>query len=171
MKTERVHFIGAWAERFVERANPDEPGLDPEGHEVVVHTGTDHYRADVLAQGHRLLADEPVSVGGTDQGPTPCGYLLGGLGACTSMTLRMYADRKGWPLTGVRVRLTHDKLHVKDCEECESTSGRVDRIVRELELDGPLDEQQRARLVEIADKCPVHETLHGEVLIKTRLRA
>ena len=162
--------IAAWAGRFIERRVLDEAALDPEGHEVVVHTGTDHYRTDVLAHGHRLLADEPVAVGGTDLGPSPYGYLVAGLGACTSMTLRMYADRKGWPLLGVRVRLTHDKLHVKDCEDCESPSGKVDRIVRELELEGPLDDEQRQRLLEIADKCPVHKTLHSEVVVRTRLK-
>ena len=122
---------------------------------------------EVEANGHALVADEPASLGGTDAGPTPYDYLLSALGSCTAMTVRMYADRKGWPLESVTVRAEHGRVHAKDCEECETKSGRIDRIELELEMEGPLDAEQRERLREIAAKCPVKRTLGSEVLIKT----
>ena len=126
-------------------------------------------RTEVEAGGHAVIADEPESLGGTDAGPTPYDYLLGALGGCTAMTLRMYADRKGWPLESVTVRLSQQRIHAKDCGECETEEGRIDRIEREIELEGPLDEKQRQRLLEIADMCPVHRTLTTEVLIENAL--
>ena len=135
---------------------------------VVVRTG-EGFRTEMQAGGHTVIADEPESLGGTDAGPNPYDYLLAALGGCTAMTLRMYADRKGWPLEGVTVRLSQDRIHAKDCEECETEEGRIDRIGREVELDGPLDEEQRQRLLEIADMCPVHRTLKGEVLVENSL--
>ena len=111
---------------------------------------------------------QPVAVGGQDGGPAPYDYLLAGLGACTSMTIRMYADRKGWPLARVTVTLAHAKVHARDCAECETREGKIDVIDREILLDGPLDDDQRAKLMEIADKCPVHRTLHSEILVRTR---
>jgi uncharacterized OsmC-like protein len=135
---------------------------------VVVTTG-EGLRTEVSAGGHALVADEPESLGGTDEGPNPYDYLLAALGGCTAMTLRMYADRKGWPLESVTVRLSQDRIHAKDCEECETEEGRIDRIRREIELGGPLEEKQRRRLVEIADMCPVHRTLKAEVLVENSL--
>lgn len=161
-------MIAAWARRYL-AIEEHSTALDPAGAEVVVNTGPTGFRTDVLAAGHRLIADEPVSVGGTDLGPGPYDLLMSGLGACTSMTLRMYADRKKWDLRGATVRLRHRKIHVKDCEDCDSPSGRVDEITRELVLEGDLDDEQRARLLEIADKCPVHRSLHGEVKVRTSL--
>jgi uncharacterized OsmC-like protein len=108
-------------------------------------------------------------MGGMGAGLTPYDYLVAALGACTAMTVRMYADRKGWPLESVTVRLDHQRIHAKDCEECETKEGRIDRIERELELAGPLKEQQRRRLLEIADRCPVHRTLESEVVVETHL--
>ena len=135
---------------------------------VVVRTGTD-LRTDVRANGYALVADEPASVGGTDAGPTPYDYVLVALGSCTAMTLRMYADRKRWPLESVTVHLSHKKVHARDCEECETKDGKIDRIRLELELAGPLEEPQRGRLLEIAKRCPVHRTLESEVMMETSL--
>ncbi len=125
-------------------------------------------RTEVKANGYTLVADEPAALGGTDAGPTPYDYLLTALGSCTAMTVRMYADRKEWPLESVTVRVEHGRIHAKDCEECETNSGRIDHIELELDLEGPLDAGQRERLREIADKCPVKRTLGSEVFIETR---
>ncbi|MDP9455833.1 MAG: OsmC family protein [Actinomycetota bacterium] len=137
---------------------------------VVVRTESGLH-TEVTANGHALVADEPASLGGTDAGPTPYDYLLTALGSCTAMTVRMYADRKGWPLEAVTVRLGHRRIHAKDCEECETKSGRLDHLELELELEGPLEAKQRERLREIADQCPVKRTLGSEVLIETRTAA
>ncbi len=137
--------------------------------DVEVFTGEGFGTDVVVNDRHRLRVDEPESIGGADTGPTPYDLLSTALGACTSMTLRMYADRKGWPLESVRVHVRHGRVHAKDCEECESTGGSVDRFERVIDLAGPLDTEQRDRLLEIADRCPVHRTLHGEVIVETSL--
>jgi putative redox protein len=118
---------------------------------------------------HQLLADEPGAAGGTDTGPNPYDLLLAALGACTSMTVGMYARRKQWPLKSVTVKLRHSKIHAADCESCETKEGFLDRIERDIELTGALDPQQRQRLLEIANKCPVHRTLTSEIVIHSRL--
>ncbi len=136
---------------------------------MTVRTG-EGFRTDITVKGHELIADEPESVGGTGMGPDPYDYLAAALGSCTSMTIRMYADRKKWPLESVVVRLNHQKIHAEDCRECETKSGKVDVIEREIELIGPLDKEQRERLLEIANRCPVHRTLHSEIVIRSRLK-
>lgn len=158
--------LAAWVQRFLPR--PKEGAPSREG-DVVVSGGPEGYIQYINAAGHALVADEPFAIGGTDRGPSPYDLLLSGLGACTSMTLRMYANRKGWPLEGIDVRLKHEKIHAKDCDECESQSGKVDAIHCQIHLHGPLDESQRQRLLEIAHRCPVHRTLKGEVQIHSRL--
>ena len=137
--------------------------------EVIVKGGPKGFAQEIVSGTHRLFSDEPVTQGGTDKGPSPYELLLAALGSCTSMTLRMYADRKGWPLEGVSVRLRHEKIHAEDCAECETREGLVDFIEKDLSLEGPLDDAQRQRLLEIADRCPVHRTLISEIRIETRL--
>jgi uncharacterized OsmC-like protein len=126
-------------------------------------------RQRIEAGRHVLVADEPREAGGGDAGPDPYALLLAALGACTSMTLRLYADRKGWPLEGVSVRLDHERVYERDCAECETADGRLSRIRRVVTLSGPLTDEQRARLLEIAERCPVHRTLVGPVRIETSL--
>jgi putative redox protein len=135
---------------------------------LVEETGNGKFEQAIIAGPHRYLADEPMSVGGNGSGPSPYEYLLAGLGACTSMTIRLYAGLKKIPLAHVSVRLKHDKIHAADCENCETKEGKIDRIDREIVLEGELNVEQRAKLMEIADKCPVHRTLHSEIDIRTR---
>ena len=140
-----------------------------EGTVTVTEAGTGTYTQQITAGIHQLVADEPRPIG-DDAGPTPYDLLLAALGACTSMTVRMYADRKGWPLERVRVTLRHSRIHAEDCAECETTKGWIDHIDRDVELAGELDETQRERLMHIADRCPVHQTLTSEVHITTTSR-
>jgi len=137
--------------------------------QVVVTEQGEPFTQEIRVGEHAMVADEPRDVGGQDRGPGPYGFLLAALGACTSMTLRMYARRKAWPLERVVVRLRHGRIHAKDCEDCETRNGHVDEIEREIEIAGPLSAEQKARLLEIADRCPVHRTLHAEVKVRTRL--
>lgn len=139
----------------------------PEG--VVVEGDAAGFAQTVSAGPHRFAADEPSALGGSATGPTPYDLLLAALGACTSMTLGMYARHKKWPLAHVAVRLSHQRVHAKDCADCEAKEGHVDRIVRDIELTGDLDDAQRARLIEIAERCPVHRTLTGRIEVRTRL--
>jgi len=164
-----AHVIAAWAERYVEAP----PAAAGEGPRVVVvsETGDGKLQQTVEVGPHHFLADEPVAAGGMDSGPSPYDLLVAGLGACTAMTLRLYADFKKLPLTRASVTLRHDKIHAADCAECETREGKIDRIERTIALEGPLDDAQRARLLEIADKCPVHRTLTSEVEIRTALQS
>ena len=163
--------LAAWASRYLEGVQPAvkaEPEIGKEG-EVRVAGGASGFAQDIVAHRHRLVADEPAEQGGTGLGPTPYDLLLAGLGACTSMTLRLYADHKKLPLEGVKVTLRHAKIHAVDCARCETQTGKIDRIEREIEVIGPLTEEQRLRLLEIADKCPVHRTLESEIEVVSRL--
>ena len=144
-------------------------GASSEGTVTVTETGTGTYTQEITAGNHRLVADEPHPIG-ADAGPTPYDLLLAALGACTSMTVRMYANRKGWQLERVRVTLRHSRIHAEDCADCETRIGWIDHIDRDLELTGDLDDTQRQRLLLIAERCPVHKTLTSEVDIATSLR-
>ncbi|CAN5839053.1 OsmC family protein [soil metagenome] len=132
---------------------------------VSIHIGQGFY-TEITANGHTMVADEPASVGGTNEGPDPYDYLMGALGSCTAMTLRLYADRKGWPLESVTVRLKHGKIYAEDCGNCETETGKIDRIEREIEVEGDLSDEQRTKLLDIAEKCPVHRTLTSETIIE-----
>ena len=137
--------------------------------QAVVHGSANGFAQQISVGRHQLLADEPAALGGTDAGPDPYGLLVAALGACTSMTISLYARRKQWPLESVTVRLRHSKVHAADCTDCETKEGMVDRIEREVELRGLLSEVQRTRLIEIANRCPVHRTLTSGIDIRTRL--
>jgi len=138
---------------------------------TITATGTaqGRYTTEITAGRHRWLADEPEEDGGRDQGPTPYGLLLSALGACTAITLRLYAERKGWPLEDVRVQVTHERIHALDCAECEATEGYLDRIETRVVVSGPLSWEQVERLKEIAVRCPVHRTLAGQLLLRDSL--
>lgn len=158
--------LSAWSERYLEASSDDRPQVetDREGG-VVARVGGAGFRTELVAGGHPLIADEPEEMGGTDEGPSPYDLLAASLGACTAMTLRMYADRKDWPLDGVTVRLSHRKCHGEDDRSCEAEDVGVDVIERRLDLEGPLSEEQRRRLEAIADRCPVHQTLERGIRV------
>ena len=137
---------------------------------VIVRGAADGFVQEITAGPHHLRSDEPPAAGGTDTGPTPYDLLLSALGSCTSMTVAMYARRKGWPLKHVMVRLRHSRAHAKDCADCETPEARLTVIDREIELEGPLSEDQRDRLLAIANRCPVHLTLTSKIDIRTRLK-
>jgi putative redox protein len=162
--------LAAWASRYLDTPEEAESAAAVPGVRVA-EAGEGRFAQLVQAGRHRLRADEPLALGGDDSGPGPYDLLLAALGACTSMTVRMYAAHKKWPLRRVSVELKHDKVHAADCAECETRDGRIDKIERVLTLEGELDEPQRQRLLEIANKCPVHRTLRSEVWVPTRLSA
>jgi uncharacterized OsmC-like protein len=145
------------------------PDVDIRENEVYVTGPATGFAQQIAVGPHRLSADEPLAAGGADTGPTPYQLLLAALGSCTSMTLAAYARHKQWPLLAVRVRLRHSRIHASDCLHCETEAGLLDRIDRDIEMDGALTSEQRARLLEIADRCPVHRTLKAEIDISTRL--
>jgi len=163
--------IGAWARRYLLDGESEAPPPRPRvaDGEVLVQEHDAKFAQDVYTDRHSLRADEPLNFGGKDSGPSPYELLLAALGTCTTMTLRMYATHKNIPLAHVAVRLKHGKIHAEDCEHCETREGRIDRIERNVELAGDLSDDQRASLLRIADRCPVHRTLHSEIDIQTRL--
>ena len=137
--------------------------------EVTVRGDARGFRQEISDGNHNLVSDEPLDSGGTDAGPDPYGLLLAALGACTSMTLGLYAKRKGWPLDTVTIKLRHSRIYAKDCEECETSDGMISRIDRDISVTGDLTDEQRQALLAIADKCPVHRTLTSEFSIRSRL--
>lgn len=162
------HVLAAWARRYLPvNARPANVAA---GMVAVEETGTGKFTNTVKTATHAIHADEPPSAGGNDRGLSPYDFLAAALGACTSMTLRMYADFKKLPLEHIKVEVKHDKVHATDCADCETREGKIDRFERAITLTGALDDAQRAKLLEIADKCPVHRTLHSEVQVVTRLQ-
>jgi uncharacterized OsmC-like protein/fermentation-respiration switch protein FrsA (DUF1100 family) len=163
-------MIAAWAGRYLAPAAPEQATDSGQGPRLVVvrETRNSRFQNAVTVGPHQLLADEPAAVGGDDSGPGPYEYVLAGLGACTSMTMRMYAERKSLPLDRVTVTLSHSKIHAEDCAECETRVGMLDQFDRIISIEGALDTEQRKKLMEIADKCPVHRTLTSEIHIVTK---
>jgi putative redox protein len=164
-------LLAAWAARYLPSPRTEAAPSAKPGKVLVRETREGKFTNQIFVGAHVVRADEPVAAGGLDTGLSPYDLLCASLGACTSMTLRMYADLKGIPLERVSVELRHEKIHAADCAECETREGKIDLIDRSIALEGNLDAQQRQRLLEIADKCPVHRTLHSEVLIRTGLAA
>ena len=162
--------IAAWVERYLEQLVERSDEQIEDGTVLVRETGNGKFQQEIMSGQHRFLADEPVKVGGLDSGAGPYDLLLAGLGACTSMTLRLYAENKRLPLERVSVRLTHNRIHAEDCLNCETKEGMIDRIDRNVTLEGALSGDERKRLLEIADKCPVHRTLKSEIEIRTSER-
>jgi uncharacterized OsmC-like protein/esterase/lipase len=163
-----AEIIVSWTSRFLKSDDIDTiPLVDP-GH-VLVREQNQLFTREILAGNHQFISDEPLSIGGSDPGPNPYELLLSALGSCTSMTLRMYANRKKISLDNILVNLTHNRIHGEDCNDCETNTGMIDIIVRKIVLDGNLTTEENDKLLEIADKCPVHKTLLNEIVIKTKL--
>ena len=165
--------IAAWTARYLSAVTATgvrKPDTLTTDRTMTVHIGVEHYTTEIHTHGHVLTADEPRTAGGRDAGPNPYELLTAALGACTAITLRMYADRKLWPLEGVTVSLRHDKVHDADCNDCPEKDRRIDEFERIIALHGPLSAEQRRRLLEIADRCPVHRSLHEPVRVTTRLQ-
>jgi putative redox protein len=165
--------LAAWVERYLppsqNKNESNDVSVVPRGAVRVTESGNGPYAQTIETAAHHFVADEPADVGGKNSGPSPYDLLLAALGACTSMTMRMYARRKDWPLARVSVTLIHEKLHAEDCAECESRESRVDRIERTIRIEGDLDGEQRERLMQIAKRCPVHQTLTSETVISDRV--
>ena len=164
-----AELISAWAQRYIDVRILPKYINAPEGIVRVCEADSDSFTQDISAAGHHLIADEPVSYGGNYLGPTPYQLLAAGLGACTSMTIRMYARQKKIPLEHVQVDVSHAKIHAQDCLSCDKSDGKIDQFERQITLTGDLTVEQRKRLLEIADRCPVHKTLAGDISIVTRL--
>ena len=159
------NMIASWAEHYLER-DEQHGNADIIDNRATVRTDIGGFFTEIHVNGHAMIADEPVSYGGT----SPYNYLLAALGSCTAMTIQMYAKSKNWSLESVIVRLSHNKIHAEDCTHCETQKGKIDNFERELELQGNLNEEQKQRLLQIADRCPVHRTIHSELVVKTKLK-
>ena len=159
--------IAGWAQRYVDI--PEESNLKSKHHVVASLDSEDGFTTTMKVGNHYMIADEPTSFGGNDFGPSPYEFVSAGLSACTVMTVQMYVKRKGWALQNIEVHTSYGKSHAEDCEDCESNSAKIDTFHREIKLTGDLDEKQITRILQIADKCPVHKTLHSETQIITKL--
>jgi len=162
--------LAAWASKYLKIS--ERKYIQPElsDNRIIARTGMSGFRTEIIANGHSLVADEPIPAGGTNSGPTPYDLLVSALGACTGMTIRMYADRKKLPLDSITVRLRHEKIHAEDCQDCEDPRSKIDFIEREIELNGDLDQPTRQKILEIANRCPVHKTLESRSRISSKLK-
>jgi len=162
--------LAAWASKYLKIS--ERKYIQPElsDNRIIARTGMSGFRTEIIANGHSLVADEPIPAGGTNSGPTPYDLLVSALGACTGMTIRMYADRKKLPLDSITVRLRHEKIHAEDCQDCEDPRSKIDFIEREIELKGDLDQPTRQKILQIANRCPVHKTLESGSRIASKLK-
>ena len=161
--------IAAWASRYIELPTEERVSKDVHKGHVYVEEKDHKFAQNVYSDSHHWLADEPTTVGGNNSGPDPYEHLLAALGTCTSMTIRMYANRKKWPLENIGINLYHERSYNKDCQQCDEAPQQIDYLNREITLEGDLDNEQREKLLEIADKCPVHKTLHEHLVVNTKL--
>lgn len=161
--------VSGWAKRYLDISEKVSEGLKTKSHVVASLDTEDKFTTQMKVGNHYMIADEPESYGGNDFGPSPYELVSAGLSACTAITVQMYTKRKGWPLENIEVHTSYDKKHAEDCEDCEKDSAKIDTFEREIRLTGGLDEKQKARILEIADKCPVHKTLHSETQVITKL--
>jgi len=160
-----ANLISSWSSRFLPSADDERP--DVAKGEITVSERDHKFMLDVFSDSHHWRSDEPAAVGGNNTGPDPYEHLLAAVGSCTAMTVRMYASRKEWPLDDVTITLRHSREHLTDCENCDEKPSQLDVIERDISLHGDLSDQQRERLLQIADKCPVHKTLTGQLDIRT----
>lgn len=161
--------ISGWAKRYVDNLETNNKGLKTKHQVVASLDANDGFTTQMKVGNHYMVADEPTSFGGNDFGPSPYELVSAGLSACTVMTIQMYARRKGWPVDNVEVHTSYSKSHAEDCEDCENPSAKIDTFRREIKLQGDLDDKQKARIMQIADKCPVHKTLHSETQVISKL--
>ncbi|WP_420602189.1 alpha/beta fold hydrolase [Flagellimonas sp.] len=162
------NVIAGWAKRYLDTSEENKP-LKTKHQVAASLNGSDGFTTEMKVGNHYMIADEPESYGGNDFGPSPYELVSAGLSACTAMTIQMYAKRKGWPVENVEVHTSYSKSHAEDCENCENDNAKIDTFHREIKLTGNLDDKQRARMMQIADKCPVHKTLHSETQVISRL--
>jgi putative redox protein len=161
-------LIGVWAARYIDASAEDR--LDTDKQVVARLEPADIFTTDILVEGHELTADEPESAGGNNFGPSPYGLLGSALAACTVMTMRLYTDRKGWDIKEFRTHVQHSKTYAEDCEDCQKSSSKIDKLERIIEVDGNINDEQKLKLIDIANKCPVHRTLHSEIVVETKFR-
>ena len=165
-----ANVIGSWSRRYLDFTISTKSALNVVTGQLRVEERDHKFTQTISSDSHTWLADEPLKVGGKNLGPDPYEHLLAALGACTSMTMRMYAERKKWSLADIKISLSHSRSYIQDCEECESNNGQLDTLTREIELIGDLTDEQKQALLAISEKCPVHKTLHSKLLVTTEIK-